>query len=236
MVLLAAMLAWMSVGCARVPAASAPAACPPSSGGPGSGLQGRFSEGGLVFDYPAAWHEFHYQNVSTMSSVIAYLATVDVHDPCVRSANGMSCGPGYELQPGTMVVTVETAAFPGFNILDVPAGAQPLVAGGLPGYVQDSDPFAQTGATAARTWSLAMPGSIDNYYRITAQAREPGVDAAFAQVDSLVAGLAVRPARHAPADGRGCSRSRRAHRADRPAGRRPHAGRASRHRAAARSG
>ena len=110
-----------------------------------------------------------------------------------RSANAMSCGPAYELQPGTLVVTVETAAFHGSNILDVPAGAQPLVAGGLPGYVQDSDPFAQTGATAARTWSLAMPGYIDNYYRITAQAREPGVDAAFAQVDSLVASLAYDP-------------------------------------------
>ena len=33
-----------------------------------------------MFDYPSPWREFHYQNVSTMSSVIAYLATVEVHD------------------------------------------------------------------------------------------------------------------------------------------------------------
>jgi hypothetical protein len=185
---LAGVLALSSAGCGEAPGTSATGAVAPSSGVPG-----RFSEGGLVFDYPHQWREFHYENPSSFSSVIAYLATVDVADPCVRTPDSVSCGPGYELEPGTLVVTVENASFPGFDILDLPTGARPLVAGGLPGYVQDTDPFAQTGATAARTWSLAMPGSIDNYYRITVQVREPGIAEAFAAVDALVANLAYDP-------------------------------------------
>jgi hypothetical protein len=153
----------------------------------------RFDESGLTFDYPASWRVFHYENVSSFTSILAYLATVEVHDPCVRTPGSVSCGAGYALEPGTLVVTIEAASFPGFNILDVPPGARPITVDGLPGYVEDGDPIADPGATAVRTWSIARPGSIDNYVRITANVRTPNEGAMLDLVDRTVKGIRYNP-------------------------------------------
>jgi hypothetical protein len=193
-VVLAGLVALVALAIAACGPAPSPVPWPsPVGSAPAPGGLARFAEGGLTFDYPASWRESHHENLSSFTSVIAYLATVDVHDPCVRTPDSMTCGAAYRLEPGTLAVTVGTGSFPGFNILEVPTGAKALTAGGLPGYVQDAEPSAETGATASRTWTLAMPGSVDNYFSIRADAREPGTEAAFAQVDELVASLAYDP-------------------------------------------
>src|ERR1022692_3958823 len=53
---------------------------PPASS-PAGGLR-TFDENGITFAYPTAWREFHYSVTSSFSSVIAYLAIVDVPEPC----------------------------------------------------------------------------------------------------------------------------------------------------------
>ena len=128
-------------GCGPSTATPSPTAAP-------SGLA-RFAEQGLVFEYPAAWRVFHYQKLSSFSSVIAYLATVGVADPCARTASSVSCGLSYHLDPGTIVVTVSNAAFPTFNILDVPPGAFPVDVGGLPGYVTQTGRHGRNGLVLA---------------------------------------------------------------------------------------
>jgi hypothetical protein len=65
---------------------------------------------------------------------------------------------------------------------------------GLPGYVQDGEPVAATGATATRTWSVPMPGSIDNDYAITANVRAPNEGALLDLVDGIVKGIRYDPA------------------------------------------
>jgi hypothetical protein len=152
-----------------------------------------FAEAGLAFDYPAGWRAYHYELTSSFFSSIAYLGTVDVKDPCVREANGMTCGTGYALLPGTLVVDIQAASFPGFSILDVPAGARPITVDGLPGYVEDGEAVPATGATAVRTWSIPRPGSIDNYVRITANVRAPNEEAMLGFVDGMVKGIRYEP-------------------------------------------
>ena len=160
---------------------------------PATLVPNHFAESGLTFDYPAGWREFHYENTSSFSSVIAYLATVDVKDPCTRTPNSISCGAGYVLAPGTLVVRVESASFPGFNILDVPPGARPITVDGLPGYVEDVEVLGDTGATASRSWSIAMPGSVDNDYRVTADVRTPNEGALLDLVDGIVKRIRYDP-------------------------------------------
>src|SRR5262249_22253437 len=54
-----------------------------------SGLA-QFHEGGLAFDYPASWREFHYEMDSSFSHLIAYLGTVDVPAPCLTTIDSNS--------------------------------------------------------------------------------------------------------------------------------------------------
>lgn len=72
LVLVAMVLAGCTSG--QPTASPAPQPSPMAIGAP-TGLA-TFHEGGLVFTYPASWREYHYSVISTMSSVIAFLATV----------------------------------------------------------------------------------------------------------------------------------------------------------------
>jgi hypothetical protein len=155
------------------------------------GPPGHFDEAGIVFDYPAAWREFHYDFQSSFTSLVAYLATVDVPDPCVRwtgspGEGGAECGARYTLGPNDAVVEVSADGFPGFNLLDTPANAAPLTVDGLPAWVE-----AGTGVPGDQgwTWTIARPGSTDNFYRITATVHGPDLATIRAQLDALVASL-----------------------------------------------
>ncbi len=183
--LLGLAAALLAVGCAG-PAPSTTSTPPPS--GPST-----FDESGLVFDYPAGWRVYHFEETSSFFTVLAWLGTAEMHDPCSRTASSMECGAGYTLDPGAVMVTIEAASFPGFDILDVPAGALPLTVDGLPGWTQGSETNAATGATAARMWAVARPGSIDNYFSISASARAPDDAALLDQVDRIVRSIRYRP-------------------------------------------
>jgi hypothetical protein len=147
-----------------------------------------FHGGGLNMDRPAAWSEFRYQVVSSFTDVIAYVGNTDVRDPCTRSANAISCGWGFTLPPGGVVVVVEHDGFPMYDILD-PVQAQhgPLgEVAGLPARRALTGPDPGPGADAVLTWSVSQPGFVDNYYTITAYARNPDALGLLAQVDSMV--------------------------------------------------
>lgn len=181
--------ALLIAGCTAgpAPAATAPAATAASA------ATTTFDESGLVFNYPAGWRVYHFEEISSFFSAIAWLGNVDMHDPCTRTLNSIECGAGYLLEPGTIMVAVQAASFPGFDILDVPAGAQPLTVDGLPGWAQEAEANRETGATAARTWAIARPGSIDNYYSISASARAPNDVALLDVVDRMVRSISYSP-------------------------------------------
>jgi hypothetical protein len=158
-----------------------------------------FQAQGLVFDYPTAWREFHYEELSTMSNLIAYLGTVDVPAPCLTTtvAGGVQteCRDRYQLLPNSLVVAIRSNGNPMFDILDRPAGATLLTVGSLPGYraVASPGPDDTTGAETIVTTTLAVPGSVDNYYTITAAMRGPDLGPLQAQVDAMITSLRYDP-------------------------------------------
>ena len=154
-----------------------------------------FHEDGLVFDYPAAWRPFRYEMVSSFSNLIVYLATVDVPDPCTRTANSIACDQTFRLAPNSIVVSVSGRGFPGFNILDgPPPGATALIVGGLPAYVTQLAPANMApGADTTVQWTIARPGSVDNSYEIRADIKGPDVADQVHQVEALVSSLRFDP-------------------------------------------
>jgi hypothetical protein len=180
------------VACLALLAACAGPSPPSAPAGNGTA---HFSEAGLVFDYPTAWRPFRYQVVSSFSNLIVYLATIDVPDPCTRTANSIACGQSYRLVPNSIVVSVTARGFPGFNILDgPPPGATALVVGGLPAYVERLAPAdSAADADTSVQWTIARPGSVDNSYAIRADIQGPDVAYQMHQVEALVASLQFDP-------------------------------------------
>jgi hypothetical protein len=169
---------------------------PSSVGVDGSPDVATFHDEGIVLDYPASWRPFRYQVVSSFSNLIVYLATVDVPDPCTRTADSVSCGQSYRLGPNSIVVAITGAGFPGFNILDGPLpGATALVVGGLPAYVERLAPAdSATGADVSARWTIARPGSVDNFFTVQADIKGPDVADQLRQAEALVASLHYDPA------------------------------------------
>jgi len=153
-----------------------------------------FHEGGLVFEAPAAWKVYRYENVSSFTSVVAYLATVEVPDPCIRGPNSISCGVGFRLEPGTLAVTITASSFPGGTALDNPqADAVRIEVGGLPGLREAAPPFPGAGADASVEWRFARPGSINNWFLIRADVRGPGEEGLLAAVERMVQSVRFDP-------------------------------------------
>lgn len=168
---------------------------PQQSPPPSAGALAHFDEGGLAFDYPATWREFHYEVDSSFSHVIAYLATVDVPLPCqtiLRSdSTEIDCADRYTLTPDTLVVAITTNGRPGFSIANHPDGVLPLTVGGLPAYLAVTKPSE---GILSLVWTLSRPdGPSDNYYQIAATVRGPNSDTLRAQLEALIASLQYDP-------------------------------------------
>lgn len=201
---LVALLALSAAGCAS--SAGSPVTTNSTSGEVSQDLGGvsasgmrTFNESGLLFEYPASWREFRGQSVSSFSTLIAYLGTVPVDASCSsKPSNGgieTQCHEDYQLMPNSLAVAIRANGFPNFTVLDVPAGATSMVIGGLPGYqeVGPSFPGDTSGAETVVTTTIARPGSIDNYYTITASLRGPDFDRLQAAVDALIGSLRFDP-------------------------------------------
>jgi hypothetical protein len=69
--------------------------------------------GDLSFQHPRAWHETRYAVKSSSSSLLVYLSTAPLHDPCVRRGGMTTCGrPLAKLRPNGVVVSWSAAGFP----------------------------------------------------------------------------------------------------------------------------
>jgi hypothetical protein len=177
----------------------APAVTPgPDASSAASENLATFHESGLVFAYPASWRIFHHQAVSSLSSSIADLATVDVPAPCVTTQDAVgtetACRDRFHLSPDTLVVHVSTFGMPGFDILKVPAGARPMLVDGLPAYTVSGRPEDPAGGADEQiSWTLASPGSVGNAYEISALLRGPDLAAVTVQLEAMIASLRHDP-------------------------------------------
>lgn len=122
---------------------------------------------------------------SSFSTLVVYLATVPVGDPCTRTANSVSCGSApYQLAPGTLVVEIIAAG--GIDELDL--ALMPLTIGGMPASFR-VEPYGADGRRLV--WEIAR--SPMSLFRITADLRGPGLDVMQADVTTMVEGLEFNP-------------------------------------------
>ena len=130
----------------------------------------------LHFDYPAKWRAFNYDNTSSFSSVLVYLSTQQLHDPCTRSL-GVNAGGLYirttcdqpldHLNSGGILVTWTTNGFPGWTI-DKEKGSRTTI-GGRAAVMGSDKPgeCAQVGGDETITAAIQRDAP-NNYYRMVA--------------------------------------------------------------------
>jgi hypothetical protein len=169
-----------------VAAALLASACGPSGSSPGASGSTILNTGGLVLEYPASWARFDYDVTGTPPTLVTYLATVPVGDPCTRRADGVSCGNApYELAPGTLVVEIVAA---GIIEYQIDQALMPLTIGGMPASFR----VEPSGADGRRVvWEIAR--SSRSLFRITGDLRGPGLDSMQEQVTAMVEGLEFNP-------------------------------------------
>jgi hypothetical protein len=182
----------LSLLCAAVVVGSCGSTTPPTT--ESSGFR-TFHESGLSFVYPDGWFEFHHQVVSSFSSSIADLATVDVPQPCLSRSVDVGtetvCADRFRLTPNTLVVHVNAAGFPGFDIVrSRPTGATTIVVGGRPAFVLRRPPDdPATGADEVISWTVSRPDAPNNFFQIDALIRGPDAGPLEDRVQRMMASL-----------------------------------------------
>lgn len=161
-------------------------ACGPPSSSPAPSGSTVLNTGGLVLEYPSSWARFDYDVTGSFSTLVTYLATVPVGDPCTRTADGVSCGrASYELAPGTLVVEIIAA---GVIEEEIDLALMPLTIGGMPASFR----VEPSGADGRRlVWEIAR--SSMSLFRITADLRGPGLEAMQEQVAAMVDRMEFNP-------------------------------------------
>jgi hypothetical protein len=181
---------WIAMATIVVACGSGPA---PTSAGP---VFATFDGDGLSFDYPAAWHVFRHESVSSFSSLIVDLGTVDVPEPCITTPNAFggsdsACADRFHLAPDTLVVHVSANGFPGFDIVrSRPPLAVPVVVAGRAAFVEQAAPDDPVvGADLVISWTIDRPEAESNSYSVVALIRGPDIEPIKAQLLQLVQSL-----------------------------------------------
>jgi hypothetical protein len=184
---------WIAIATMVIACGSGPA---PTSPGPAFAT---FDGDGLSLEYPVAWQGFRHESVSSFSSLIVDLGTVDVPAPCISTPNAFggsdtACADRFHLAPDTLVVHVSANGFPGFDIVrSRPPLAVPVVVAGRAAFVEQAAPDnPMVGADLVISWTIDRPEAPSNSYTVVALIRGPDIEPFKAQLQQLVQSLRFR--------------------------------------------
>jgi hypothetical protein len=134
-----------------------------AAGAAGGGTRA-FTSGGISFRYPTAWHvsPAAWRWRSSVSSLVTYLSTDELHDPCSRTPTTVSCSsPVGVLTPRGVLVSWTRNGLPRWSLARQPGRATTL--GGHPAKVQIARPgacrYLQATETVTAQIALGPPGS-----------------------------------------------------------------------------
>ena len=152
-----------------------------------------FAASGVSFRYPATWKPSPaaWRWKLTFSSLVTYLATQPMHDPCSTSGNSTTCAPPFgALVPGGILVTWTSRDAPGWTLARQPGRATTL--GGHRARVQIARPGAcrYLGAAETVTAQIALTGSSS--LQMQACLRGTTTKANEARVLAMLASLRIR--------------------------------------------
>jgi hypothetical protein len=140
-----------------------------------------------TFLYPSHWRVYHYQEASSFSTLVAYLSTVHVPDPCVRTPTSISCGrPLNRLSDSDILVTWTENGFPTWNFASVKG--RRIVVGGQPAKLQTVvGSVSVCPALTQESLDLVINRrGTDNYWEMLACIRGPGLTGYAAHVMRMI--------------------------------------------------
>jgi hypothetical protein len=127
---------------------------------------------GISFSYPASWHVGDQGFSGSLYSLVAYVSTQEVHDPCIRQPSTITCGwPITSLDPGNLVVTWGAGGSPGWQLAG--QAGQSIEVDGHPAKLERSAFQTCVGIMADRSMTVTIYRGPSNYFRMQACFREP---------------------------------------------------------------
>jgi hypothetical protein len=147
--------------------------------------------GEFSFAFPAEWSAVDSGASYSGGSSIAVLGTLPVDPRCGSGHVDVNCVSEDRLEPGTVRVMVGTASYRTGSILDEPAfegSWEALTVDGMPARLDQPaiqpDDFYRS--DLALTLSVARPAGFGHVVTIELLAREPGIEAARAAMDTII--------------------------------------------------
>ena len=158
-----------------------------------------FDDGNLAFDYPAAWASAKFQVVSSFSTLLVYLSTEPLFDPCVRQTNldgssSVTCrSPVGHLGDGGVLVEWGAWGFPGWTF-DRTRGRL-IRAGGREATLEVQAPDAGCvgiGGVRAIKVVVPTPEVLWNWTQMDACLAGPDPGVAQRQIEAMLASVVWR--------------------------------------------
>jgi hypothetical protein len=150
----------------------------------------------LAFEYPGAWGDATFDVESSFSSVLVFLSTAPLSDPCDRTANSFACirNPVTALGPDGVLVEWSRQAFPGWTF-DQTRGRLTTVGGRqatLEQSVPSEGPCQEIGGERELVVTIDDDTPDMNWTGMRACLRGPSLDQLQAQVEAMLASVRWR--------------------------------------------
>ncbi|MDX6217418.1 MAG: hypothetical protein QOG99_3002 [Frankiales bacterium] len=144
-----------------------------------------YPQWGFSVERPLGWTAYPYTVSASLFSVIGYLSTDRLTDPCAKTSGGFTCGGSGDLvllehlSRAGVLVTLGNSGSPGVTSITAFPGEATTI-GGEPARVDTPTSISsqcQTmgGATEIRA-VIARPDAADNFLTVTACLADPSVD------------------------------------------------------------
>lgn len=155
-----------------------------------------FAGAGLLLEYPGSWNAATYHVDSSFSSVIVFLSTESMFDPCRRSANAVECSeiPVAGLSENGILVNWSGRSFPGWSF-DPNKGVL-IEVGGLPGTFESaavSEGCRAIGGEMELVATIPRPEAVWNWTDMRACLRGPALAELREQVQGMLDGVVWTP-------------------------------------------
>ena len=156
---------------------------------PSTPALGRFGGDDLSFGYPGSWGAASFPVVSSFSSVIVYLSTAPLADPCVRTPGSIACvrSAVAGLEPDGVLVEWSRQSFPGWTF--DPAKGEPVAVAGRRATLErpvPSDACRAIGGDEEIVVTIDDPIPDQNWTEMQACLRGPSLDAIESQVETML--------------------------------------------------
>lgn len=144
----------------------------------------------LSFDYLGAWRDATFVMVSSFSTVLVYLSTAPLSDPCDRTPDSIACvrSAVSALGPDGILVEWSRRAWIGWTF--DPAKGRPMKVAGRPATLEQFDPSQACraiGGGRELVVTIDDPIPDQNWTEMRACLRGPSLDGLQAQIEAMLA-------------------------------------------------